>query len=159
MQSFHQGVKICCCCSSAFCVCFCQCRQPGFLLFSLFTNPLYPNCAVLNISRHTGKVMQLSWRAKHSVLPGIMVPSIKCYHRCCSAPSSVGSRGVCPATASLLSCRRRPFKAGTGCFVGAEGAVLVERTRGTSNPPNPFRPAASNLAFCQLSLSLKKWTC
>lgn len=147
MQSFRQGMKICC--SSALSMCFCPCRQPGFLLlYSLFTNFLYPNCAVLNISRHTGKVMKLSWRAKHSVLPGIMVPSIKCYPRCCSAPSSVGSRGVCPATASLLSCWRRSFKADTGCCVGA---VLVERTGGLAIPqlfPNPFRPAASNLAFC-----------
>lgn len=87
MQSLHQGMKFVCC-SSALCVCFCQCRPLGFLLllllFSLSTNPLYPNCAVLNISRHTGKVTLLSWskRAKYSVLSGIMVSCIMCYHRC-----------------------------------------------------------------------------
>lgn len=49
------------------------------LLFSFTTNPLYPNCAVLNISRHAGKVTLLSWskRADHSVLFGIVVSCTK----------------------------------------------------------------------------------
>lgn len=61
------------------CVFFCC-----LLLFSLSANPLYPNCAVLSVSRHTGKVMLLSCRkrAKYSVLFGITLPCIKCYHWC-----------------------------------------------------------------------------
>lgn len=51
------------------------------MLFSLSTNRLYTNRAVLNISRHTAKVTQHSWRkrAKHLVLSGVMASSIKVF--------------------------------------------------------------------------------
>lgn len=100
-----------------------------------FLQTLYPHCAVLNISRHIGKVMQLSWRAKHSVLPGIVVSSIKCYHQCWFCSLFCRVERCMPSHSFPLSCWRRLFKEETGCSVGAEGAVLVDRTRGTSNPP------------------------
>lgn len=75
------------CCSSASCVCFCQHRPLGFWFcscFSLSTNPLYPNCAVLNISRNTGKVTLLSWSKK----PNTRV-CLALWYRALSATASV----------------------------------------------------------------------
>ena len=160
MQSLHQGMKFICC-SSALCVCFCQRRPLGFflLLFSLSTNPLYPNCAVLNISRHTGKVTLLSWskRAKYSVVSGIMVSCIKCYQQCL-----LGSRfhrvGMYVHNHSLPSlilertfrCRDQLSSRSRGWWCW-EGGLQSTHQQGLAIPqlfPNPLTPASSSLAFC-----------
>lgn len=132
-----------------FCCCCC---------FSLSTNPLYPNCAVLNISRHTGKVTLLSWskRAKYSILSVIMVSCIKCYHQCLlrslfrrvemyvhrhSLPSVVLERAFQCRLAVLWAQR----------MVCWEGGLQSTCQQGLAIPqlfPNPLSPAASDLAFC-----------
>lgn len=152
MQSFHEGTKIFGC-SSAFSVRFCQCRQLGFLLlFSLSTNPLYPNGAVLNISRHTERSCSFLGELNNQFCLALWYPQLSAAIGAGSAPSSVGLRGVWPATASFLSSWRRAFKAGTACPAGAEGAVVAEKTRESGNPPAlPKSLQARSLQPCLLS--------
>lgn len=132
------------CCSSALCVCFWLGRPLGFfcVLFSLFTNPLYPNCAVLNISRHAAKVTQHSWRkrAKHLVLSGVMALGclVAPFHRVEMCEHS---------HVSLHSQWRRAASAETWCSSGRE-SCSAHTSRVQLSPGSP--PETTSLRPCLL---------
>lgn len=111
-------------------------------LFSLFTNPLYPNCAVLNISRHAAKVTQHSWRkrTKHLVLSGVMALRclVKPFHRVEMSEHS---------HVSLHSQWRRAASAEPWCSSGRENCS-VHTSRDRLSPGSP--PETTSLRLCLL---------